>query len=162
MEAVWFKSGLHSGGLTGELPVVVCLSLCGWDIADGFEHAMVVEPSHPFQRGKLHSFLGFPWCPMVDQLSFVETVDGLRERVVVAVVLAAHRRFNAGFGQALAVANGDGLRPAIAMVNQAAVTLRLTCVSACSKASSTKSVRIELLTRQPTMRRANTSMTKAT
>jgi hypothetical protein len=33
---------------------------------------------------------------------------------------------------------------------------------ACSSASSTKSVRIELLTRQPTIRRANTSMTKAT
>jgi len=34
--------------------------------------------------------------------------------------------------------------------------------SACSNASRTKSVRIELLTRQPTMRLANTSMTKAT
>lgn len=34
--------------------------------------------------------------------------------------------------------------------------------SACSSASSMKSVRMEPLTRQPTMRRVNTSMTKAT
>ncbi|OJA60230.1 hypothetical protein BGV68_05320 [Burkholderia ubonensis] len=34
--------------------------------------------------------------------------------------------------------------------------------SACSSASSTKSVVIDELTRQPTMRRANTSTTKAT
>jgi hypothetical protein len=34
--------------------------------------------------------------------------------------------------------------------------------SACSRASRTKSVRIELLTRQPTIRRAKTSITKAT
>jgi len=33
---------------------------------------------------------------------------------------------------------------------------------ACSRASSTKSVRIELLTRQPTIHRAKTSITKAT
>ena len=38
----------------------------------------------------------------------------------------------------------------------------LCAYSACSSASSTKSVRIELQTRQPTMKRAYTSMTKAT
>ena len=37
VEAIWFKSGRQRGGLTGELPVVVCLSLCRWDVADGFE-----------------------------------------------------------------------------------------------------------------------------
>lgn len=34
MGAVWFKSGRHCGGLTGELPVAVCLSFCG-GIAQG-------------------------------------------------------------------------------------------------------------------------------
>jgi hypothetical protein len=29
VEAGWFKSGHHHGGLTGEMPVVVCLSFCG-------------------------------------------------------------------------------------------------------------------------------------
>lgn len=42
----WFKSARHSGGVTGELPVVVCLSLCRRDVADGFEQALVVEPGH--------------------------------------------------------------------------------------------------------------------
>jgi len=45
--------------------------------------------------------------------------------VVVAVALAAHRGFDTGFGQALAVANGYVLRPAIAMVDQGAAWLWL-------------------------------------
>lgn len=40
------KSGLHRCGLTGELPALVCLSLCRWDAPDGFEQAVVVEPGH--------------------------------------------------------------------------------------------------------------------
>jgi hypothetical protein len=47
MEAIWFKSGRHRGDLTGEMPVVVCLSFCGRYVADGFEQAVVVEPSNP-------------------------------------------------------------------------------------------------------------------
>ncbi len=105
MEAVWYKSGFHRGCLTGELPVVVCLGLGRWDIADGFEQSVVVEPGHPFQRGKRHSFIGFPWCSAVDQLGFIEAVDGLRERGVVAVAFAAHRGLDARLGQALGVTN---------------------------------------------------------
>ena len=41
---VWFKSGHHSSDLIGELPIVVCLSFCWWDVPDGFEQAMVVKP----------------------------------------------------------------------------------------------------------------------
>ena len=40
MEAGWFKSGLHRGGLIGELPVVVCLSLGRGDVSDGAEQAV--------------------------------------------------------------------------------------------------------------------------
>ena len=47
---------------------------------------------------------------------FVEAVDGLCERVVVAVALAAYRWLDAGFGQAFAVTNGDMLRPSVAVV----------------------------------------------
>jgi len=71
-EAIWFKSGHHHGGATGESPEVVCLSLSRWDLADGCEQSMVVEPGHPFQRGKLQRLLGFPWRSAVDQLGFVE------------------------------------------------------------------------------------------
>ena len=67
MEAVWFKSGRHLGGLTGELPVVVCLSLCRRDVPYGFEQAMVVEARYPFERSELDRFLGFPWSPAVNQ-----------------------------------------------------------------------------------------------
>ncbi len=74
MEAIWFKSGRHGSGLTGELPVVVCLSLCRRDIADGSEQSVVVEPSHPFQCGQLHGLPGFPWSSAVDYLGFVEAV----------------------------------------------------------------------------------------
>ena len=87
MEAGWFES-CRNGCLTGELPVVVCLSFCGRDIAQGFHQAVVVEPGpgDPFEGRQL---------------------------------------------------NG-------------------------SRASRTKSVCIELLSRQPTIRRVKTSMTKAT
>ena len=104
MEAVWFKSGLHGGCLTGELPVVVCLGRR--DIADRFEQAVVVEPGYPFERGQFDRLLGFPWRPSADQLSFVKAVDGLGQRIVLAVALAVHGGFDAGFGQALAVADG--------------------------------------------------------
>ena len=67
VKAVWFKSGRHRGGLTGELPVVTCLSFCGWDIADGLEQTVVGEPGYPFQRGQLDGLLGLPECSAVDQ-----------------------------------------------------------------------------------------------
>ena len=70
---------------------------------------------------QLYRLPGLPCCATVDQLGFAETVDDLGERAVVTVAFAAHRQFDAGFGQTLAVANGGILRPAIAMVNQAAV-----------------------------------------
>ena len=55
------------------------------------------------------------------------------------------------------------LRAPIAVVHQRPFTLAPTRVQRlCSSASSTKSVCMELLTRQPTMRRAKTSITKAT
>lgn len=74
MEAVWFKSGLHGGCLTGELPVVVCLGLCRRDIADRFEQAVMIEPGHPFQRGQLDRFDGFPRCSAVNELGLVEAI----------------------------------------------------------------------------------------
>src|SRR3546814_6742335 len=60
--------------------LVVCLSFCWRDIADGFEQTVIVEPGHPFQRGQFHRGLGFPRCPSMDQLGLVEAVDGLGER----------------------------------------------------------------------------------
>lgn len=90
---------------------MVCLGFRGWDIADRCKQAIVVEPGYPFQRGKLDSFEGLPRRAAVDESCFVEAVDGLRQCGVVAVALAAYRRLDAGFRQALAVADRDILRP---------------------------------------------------
>mgnify|MGYP005863839173 CR=1 FL=1 len=160
MEAVWCKSRARRGA-TGELPAVVCLSLCGRDVADGLEQAPVVAPGYPFQRRQLESFPRFPRCTTVDELGLAEIPDCLGKGVVVAVATAADRRFDAGFGQTRAVADGQVLRSSVAVMDQRAITCWRAC-SARSRASSTKSVRIVVLTRQPTLRRAYTSITKAT
>lgn len=60
MEAVWFKSVHHLGALTGELPVIVCLSLGTRYVANGFKQAMVVKPRYPFERCELNCFLASP------------------------------------------------------------------------------------------------------
>ena len=111
VEAGWFKSGRY-GGLTGEMPLVVCLSLGRRDVAYWLKQAIVVKLGHPFER---------------------------RERVVITVSLAANRRLEAGFGEPLAVPNGHVLRPAIRVMNKAVALLGLTRYRACSSASRTKS-----------------------
>ncbi len=77
VEAVWFKSHLHRGGLTGKLPVVVCLSFCRRDISDRGEQAVMVEPGHPLQGGGFDSLLRLPGCSAVNQLGLVQPVDRL-------------------------------------------------------------------------------------
>jgi len=54
----------------------------------------------------------------MDYLGLVETVDGLGQRVVVGIADAADGRLDPGFGEALGVADGDVLRPLVAMMNQ--------------------------------------------
>ena len=116
MDAVWFKSGHRRGGLTGEMAVVVCLSLGGRDVSDGRQQSVMMEPGHPFQRGEFQGLHGLPGLSAIDQFGFVEPTDGLGQRVVVAVALAADRRLDAGLGQPLAVADADVLRPADALL----------------------------------------------
>lgn len=88
MEAVWFKSGLHRGDLTGALSVVACLSLCRRDVADGLEQTMVVEPGHPFERGQFHGLLVLPGRATMDQLGFVEAINGLGQGYATSRPLA--------------------------------------------------------------------------
>jgi hypothetical protein len=49
----------------------------------------MVEPVHPFERGELDGFEGPPWSTSMDELCLVKAVDGLGERIVVAVADAA-------------------------------------------------------------------------
>ena len=92
-------------GLIGELPVVVCLTFGRRKVADRFQQSMVVKPGYPFQRGELHILLGLPGSSTMNQLGFAEPIDSLCQGVDVTVAPAAHRRFDAGLGQALTVSN---------------------------------------------------------
>ena len=73
-----------------------------WDVPNGFKQAMVVEPRCPFERGELHCFLYFPeQRTAIDSLGLVESIDGLGQGVVVAVVFAAYRRIETDFSTTL-------------------------------------------------------------
>jgi hypothetical protein len=100
--------------------IVALFGLGGWDVADGPEQSPVVERVDPFERGELDSLESSPWPAPMDDLGLVKTVDGLGERIVVAVAHAPHRGFDAGFCQTLGVADRDVLHAAVAVVHQAA------------------------------------------
>lgn len=78
----------------------------------------MVEPVHPLQGGQLHGFPGLPGAPAVNQLGLVQTVDGLGQRVVVAVTPAAHRGLYARLVQPFGVADADVLTAPVGMVRQ--------------------------------------------
>ena len=103
MEARWCESGRH--GLLGELTIVVCFGFGRWDVADGLQQPLMIEPGHPFKGRQLEGFFGLPRSPAVVQFSFLKPVDRFGQRVIVAVALAAHRWFDAGLGQSLTVPN---------------------------------------------------------
>lgn len=86
---------------------------------------MVLEPRYPFERSELDGFSGFSWRPVVNQLGFVQAVDGLGQSVVVAVVLAVHRRLYVCLDQPPCVPNADVLRSPVRVANQTAIVLSL-------------------------------------
>ena len=81
-----------------------------WDVADGLQQSVVVEPRDPLERRQFDRFACLPRRATMDQLGLVQPVDRLGQRVVVAVADAAHRGLDAGFGQPFAVADRDVLR----------------------------------------------------
>ena len=98
MEARWCESDGY--GLLGQLTIVVCLSFCWRDITNGFQKPVMVEPGYPYQGGQFNRFSGFPGAASMDDFRLVETVDGFRQGIVVAVAFTADRGLNAGLGQA--------------------------------------------------------------
>ena len=60
----------------------------------------------------------------MDYLRLVEAVDGLGQGIIIGISDAADGRFNACFGKALGVADGDVLRSPVAMMNQACLLNR--------------------------------------
>ena len=92
-----FESCSHIEVLAGG--IVICFGLCGRDVADGVEQALIIEPVHPFEGGVFDGLERSPRAAPVDRLGLVEAVDRFGQRVVVAVADAADRRIDPGFGQ---------------------------------------------------------------
>jgi hypothetical protein len=97
--------------------VGVGLSLSWRDVSDRLEEAAIVEPVDPFQRRVFDGLEAAPGAAAMDDFCFEKSVDGFGQGVVIAVADAAHRRFDAGIGQSLGVANGQILGTAVAMIN---------------------------------------------
>ena len=118
-----------------------------------------------FESGELDGLEVSPRAAPVDELGFVEAVDGFGERIVGAVADASDGEHEAGFRQALGVLDRQLLNAPITVVNEAAPadlsTRRRSC-SASSSASRTKPACAVREARQPTICRAKGSMMKAT
>jgi hypothetical protein len=80
----------------------------------------MIEPVDPLERRILDGFEAAPWSTAMDDLGFVEPVDRLGQSVVVAVADAADRGLDPGLGEALGVLDKHILRPAVAMMDEAA------------------------------------------
>src|SRR5262245_43267303 len=127
----------------------------------GVSSWVVVEPIDPFEGGVLDLVELTPGTTVVNDLGLEQSDDRLGEGVVVRVADAADRRLDAGLLQALSVTNREILAAPVAP-DESRPWSWSEPHSACSSASRTRSVCIERATRQPMMRRENTSMTKAT
>src|SRR3954449_9157123 len=110
------------GGDRGHLKlgIVGGLGLGGRDVPDRLEEAAVVEPVDPFEGGELDRFEAAPGAAPMDQLGFVEAVDGFGEGVIVAITDAANRRLDARRGKPLGILDRDVLHTAIAVMDEAA------------------------------------------
>lgn len=83
----------------------------------------MVKPGHPFERGQFHGGLGFPGRPAVNQFRFIQTVDGLGQRVIVSTSGVADRGVDAGFTEALGIANGHALSATVVFIIMVLVLL---------------------------------------
>src|ERR1700750_863119 len=98
----------------------------------------------------------------MDYLGLVKAVDGLGERVVAAVSNTPDRWFDASFSQSFGIFDRDILDAPVAVMDKAAAMARGAIVeSLLQGVEHGASMRVRL-TRQPTIRRANVSMTNAT
>src|SRR5690625_4857876 len=79
---------------------------------------MMVEPVHPLECGEFYCLQAMPGAAPVNDLGFVEAVDCFGEGVVIGIADAADGRFDACFGEALAVSDTDILAAAVGVVNE--------------------------------------------
>ena len=74
-----------------------------WNVANGFKKPSVIEPIHPLKRCELNGLEVSPGSSLVNDLGFVEPVDGFSQGVVVGVADTSHRGFDPGFRQTFGV-----------------------------------------------------------
>src|SRR5262252_617317 len=103
----------------GRRPVVGCTM-----------ETLVVPPVDPFAGRKLDMLGRSPGPATVDQLRLVEPMDRLRDGIVEAVPLGAHRTDGACLRQPVRVANGQVLHAPVGMVDEA-LELLLASVPEC-------------------------------
>ena len=87
-------------------------------VPDRLEDATVIEPVHPIERGELHRLQASPRAAGSNHLGLVQPGDGLGQGVIVRIANAPDRLLDAGLGQAFGVADGEILRPSVAMMDQ--------------------------------------------
>lgn len=98
-------------------------------MADRLQQSTVIEPIDPFQRCVLHRLQRAPGAASVDHFGLEQADHCLGEGIVVGVSNATHRRFYAVFCQTFGVANGQMLRPVVAVVRQSIFCLsRMQCL----------------------------------
>ena len=92
------------------------LELRGGDHAELAVQAAVVEPVDVLQGGVFDVVQAAPGAAVPDQLGLVQPVEGLGERVVIAVAARADRGDRTGLGEALGVADREVLDAADALL----------------------------------------------
>jgi hypothetical protein len=145
------------------LIVVSRLELSRWHHADLAVQPAVVEPVEVAHRGELDVVDAPPRALLADELGLVEPVEALGESVVVAVAAAADRGDESSLGESLGVTDGQVLPRSLWCTRPERSELRRvnTAISRASRARA-RSVLSDSETCQPTTKRENTSMTKAT
>jgi hypothetical protein len=138
------------------------LCFCRRDVADGFEQPPVVEPVDPFQRHVFDRFEIVPRPTPVDHVDLLNPIDRLGLRVVTAAADTADRWLDASFGEVFGVLDVDILAAAIGVVDETAAVRRSAIVKGLAQRIKDEAGMVLRLARQPTIRRANVSMTHAT
>ena len=73
----------------------------------------VIEPVNPFEGGNFDLVDGPPWTLSLDQLSFVEPVDGLRESIVATIPGGPDRGIDSSLDKSLGESDGRVLRATV-------------------------------------------------
>ena len=131
--------------------MVRLVDFCRRHIADSFNQSAVLEPIDPFEGGELDRFEVTPGAALTDHLGLVQADDGVSQGIVVEIPDAAHRRFDPGLSQTLAIANRQVLAATVAVMNQIALVTQLVVIE---RLITRVQSELDSETRQPTIPRA--------